>query len=80
MTTGSALSDMHIVLSVAIEAICDWACKNQPCEHKKSPFFLSLHYHNLQAIYTNTIKPLLLLQNLMGYLLKFKEMEYHIHS
>ena len=20
-------------------AICDWACENQPCEHKKSPIF-----------------------------------------
>ena len=45
---------------------------------KKLPIVLSLQYHNLQTNCTNTIKPLSLLQNLMGFLLKLTEMEYYI--
>ena len=59
---------------------CDRACENQPCKHKKSLIFLSLLYHNLRTVYTNTIKSLSLLQNLMGFLLKVTEMGYHIQS
>ena len=58
--------------------ICDWACENQPCKRKKIANFSSLQYHNLRNNCTNIIKPLSLLQNLMGFLLKFTEMEYHI--
>ena len=42
--------------------------------------FLSLLYYNLATINTNKIKSLALLQNLMGFLLKVTEMEYHIQS
>ena len=27
--------------------ICDWACKNRPCERKKSPIFSVFTDHNL---------------------------------
>ena len=47
---------------------------------KKLPIFPSLLYHNLQTVYTNAIKSLSLLQNLMGYLLRFTVMGYHIQS
>ena len=47
---------------------------------KKSPIFSSLLYHNLQIIYSNKIKSLSLLQNLLGFLLKFRELGYHIQS
>ena len=42
--------------------------------------FSSLHYHNLVTIYTSTTKCLLAMQNLMGFLLQFTEIEYHNHS
>ena len=42
--------------------------------------FLSLLYYNLGNIYTNKIKSTSLLQNLMGFLLKFTEMGYHFQS
>ena len=68
-------------LNIKYIHICDWACENQPCERKKNhQFFPSLLYHNLRTVYTNAIKSLSLLQNLMGYLLKFTEMGYHIQS
>ena len=44
---------------------------------EKSP---SLLYHNLRATCTNKINSLWLLQNLMGFLLKFTEMAYHIQN
>ena len=47
---------------------------------KNCRFFLSLLYHNLQTVYTNTVKSLSLLQNLIGFILKFTEMGYHIQS
>ena len=47
---------------------------------KKLLTFSSLHYHNLWTICTNKIKFLPLLQNLMGFLLNFTEMGYHIQS
>ena len=47
---------------------------------KKSPIFLSLLYHILQTVYINTIKSLSPLQNLMGFVLKFTEVGYHIQS
>ena len=47
---------------------------------KKSPIFPYLLYHNLRTVCTNTIKSLSLLQNLMGFLLKFTEMGYHVQS
>ena len=60
---------------------CDRACENQPCECRKfANFFPCLLYHNLQSIYTNEIKPLSLLQNLMGFLLEFTERAYHIQN
>ena len=54
---------------------CDRACKNQPRKHKKSPIFSSLLYHNLRSIYSNRIKSLSLLQNIMGLLEKFTELD-----
>ena len=39
-----------------------------------------LLYHNVRTICTNNLKSLLLLQNLMGFLLKFTEMAYHIQN
>ena len=57
--------------------ICDWAYENQPRQHKNHKFVLPLLYHNLQTI---CIKPLSLLQNLMGFLMKLTEMEYCIQS
>ena len=68
------------MILASYKSMRDRACKNQPCEHKKLPIFSYLHYHNLKTIYTNMIKSLSLLQNLMGFLLKFTEMEYHIQS
>ena len=59
---------------------CDWPCKNQQCECIIIVDFPTLLYHNLQTIYTNTTKCLPLLQNLMGFLLQFTQVEYHIHS
>ena len=56
------------------------AYKNQPCKRRKSQIFQFLLNHNLQTICTNIIKPLSLLQNLMGFLLKFTEMAYHIQN
>ena len=47
---------------------------------KKLPIFLFLLYHNLQTTCTNKTKSLALLQNLMGFLLKFTETGYHIQS
>ena len=41
-------------------------------------FFSYLLYHNLQTIYTNTIKYLPLLQNLMGFLLKWSHMLFKL--
>ena len=68
------------ILTAGKYCMCDWACKNPPCEYKKLLIFnLSLLCHNLQTIYTNKIKSLLL-QNLMGFLLKFMEMGYLIQS
>ena len=46
----------------------------------KNIAYVYKHYHNLRTIYTNKLKSLLLLQNLMGFLLKFTEVEYHIQS
>ena len=66
--------DMNIIV------ICDQVCKNQPCECKKLPIFLSLLYHNLQIIYTNKTKSLSLLQNLMGFPLKLMETGYRIQN
>ena len=54
--------------------------QNQLCEHEKLPIFFILLYHNLHTISTSKIKSLSLLQNLMGFLLKFAEMGYLIHS
>ena len=71
-------NSMYTYIHIHTYKICDWACKNQPCEHKKSLIFSSLYHHNLQTIYTNTIKPLPLLHNLMGFLMKLMEMGYHI--
>ena len=34
--------------------ICDWAYKNQPCEHTIIYNFSTLFYHNLLTTYTNT--------------------------
>ena len=50
-----------------------WAQKNRR-------FFLSLLYHNLQTICNNKLKTVPLLQNLMGFLLKFTEVACHIHT
>ena len=38
-------------------AICDWACKNQPCECKKSPIFsvFAVSYLNNYLYYCNKI-------------------------
>ena len=57
---------------------CDWACENQPCEYKKISNFFAFALS--KTIYTSKIKSLSLLQNLMGCLLKFMEMGYHIQS
>ena len=42
--------------------------------------FLSWLYHNLGTIYINNTNCLTLLQNLVGYLLKFTEMRYYIQN
>ena len=42
--------------------------------------FLSLLYYNLITIYTNQIKCLLLVQNLIGFLLQLTETGYHNHN
>ena len=47
---------------------------------KDRRFFPSLLYHNVRTVYTNAIKSLSLLLKLMGYLLKFTEMGYHIQN
>ena len=47
--------------------------------HELCESISSLFYHNLLTIYTNTTSwPLM--QNLMGFLLQFTEMEYYIQS
>ena len=42
--------------------------------------FSSSPYHNLVTIYTSRTKYLPLLQNSMGYLMQFAEIEYYNHS
>ena len=54
--------------------VCDRACKNRPCECKKSPILACLLYHNFITVYTTATKSLSLLQNLMGFLLQLMEM------
>ena len=58
--------------------ICNWACKNQPTECKKSPILSFLLYHNFITIYTTTTKSSSLLQNLMGFLLQLTELGYYV--
>ena len=55
------------------QTICNMWLGLQPYGHKKSPIFSSLLYHNLQTANTNNTKSLSLLQNLVGFLLKFTE-------
>ena len=44
-------TDVHMYYIVAVKNICDWACKNQPCEHIKIvylfKFFLSYLINDL---------------------------------
>ena len=47
---------------------------------QKSPIFSSSSYHNLVTIYTSRTKCLPLLQNSMGYLMQFAEIEYYNRS
>ena len=55
--------------------ICDQACKNQPCECKKSPIFcLCFTITYKLFIYTDSIKSLSLVLNLMDFPLKFTKM------
>ena len=68
----------HLLNSIV--TICDQACKSQPCEHKKLPTFRLFSYITYELlILMYNIKSLSLLQNLMGFLLKFTEIEYHIN-
>ena len=67
-----------MILSITI--IVTGPAKTNHVSAKKSPIFLYLLYHNLQTIYTNAPKSLSLLQNLMGFLLKFTEIDYQIQK
>ena len=58
---------------------CDQACKNQPCKHKKLPL-LCVCSIIINLLCIPTTKSFPLLQNLMGFLLQFTEMEYYTRN
>ena len=76
-TRGVVQTYMNIIQLAAssYSIICDWACESQPCEHKEiSDSFVFALYKLFILMHQN----LLLLQNLLGFLLRFTEMEYLI--
>ena len=60
-TTVGTYTYCMILPRVNAYGLCDWACKNQPCEHKKLPILLSSFYHSLITIYSNGTKSFLLM-------------------
>ena len=51
-----------------------------PREHKNIADSSSLPYHDLVTVYTSKTKCLPLLQNSMGVLIPFAEIEYYNHN
>ena len=63
-----------MISTIVLNDKCDWLCKNQPCEHIKIDQIFQVSVCLTYALYsyTNKIKILLLLQNLMENHLRFK--------